>query len=201
LILAILLVGVCAGLALAQPTIHGPISGTIGPGTYIVDGNLTVNAGASATIAPGTSLLFSGHYSLKVYGTLTAVGTQADSILFVRQSMTPTCEWSGLRFMAGATPNSVVSYALFEGARYQVWPDYNGGAIYSTVAVNINHCYIQNCYSSSGGAMYLTAAPATISDCIIINCSAGNGGGIYLYSAHNTTISNTAVARNSATST
>lgn len=204
-ILAILLVGVCTGMAMAQPTIHGPQSGILGPGTYLVDGNLTVEAGNSLTVVPGTTLLFAGHFSFKIYGTLNAVGTENDSILFVRQRPNSNCEWSGLRFMAGATANSVVSYALFDGARYQVWPDYYGGAISTNVPVAISHCSILNCYASSGGGLYINnvnSGTVTLTNCIIMNNSAGNGGAIYIYNCSATVVvSNNAIARNSSTST
>jgi hypothetical protein len=192
-------------MALAQPTIQGSLSGSLGPGAYIVAGNCTVDAGATLTVAPGTTFLFAGHYNLKVTGTLNAVGTAADSILFVRQFQTAACEWSGLRFMAGAMANSVVSYALFEGARYQVWPDYYGGALFIGAPVNITHCYIDNCYSSSGGGAYIAnvnSGTVNISDCIIMNCSAGNGGGLYVYFSNAVVnIINCAIARNTSTST
>jgi len=203
--LAILLAAICASMALAQPTIQGSLSGNLGPGAYIVVGNCTVDAGATLTVAPGTTFLFSGHFSFKVNGTLNASGTAADSILFVRQSATPECEWGGLRFMAGAPSNSVVSYALFEGARYQVWPDYNGGAIFIGTPATINHCYITNCYSASGGGIYIgnvASGTVTVSDCIIMNNSAGNGGGLYVYYSNAmVNILNCAIARNSSTST
>jgi len=204
-ILVIVLATICASMALAQPTIQGSLSGNLGPGSYIVVGNCTVDAGATLTVAPGTTFLFSGHYSLKVSGTLNAVGTAADSILFVRQFQTSACEWSGLRFMAGATANSVVSYALFEGARYQVWPDYYGGALFIGVPVNISHYYIRNCYASSGGGIYIAnvnSGTVNITDGYIMNCSAGNGGGLYVYYSNAVVnITNSAIARNTSTST
>jgi hypothetical protein len=203
--LAILLVAIWASVVLSQPTIQGRLSGNLGPGAYVVIGNCSVDAGATLTVAPGTTFQFSGHFSIKVYGTLNAVGTAADSILFVRQSVTPDCEWSGLRFMAGAPANSVVSYALFEGARYQVWPDYYGGALFIGAPVTISHCYVNNCYSASGGGIYIASVNSgtvNITDCIIMNCSAGNGGGLYVYYSNATVnILNSFIARNSSTST
>ena len=204
-ILAILLVVICASMALAQPNIQGSLSGNLGPGAYLVVGNCTVDAGATLTVAPGTTFLFSGQFSFKVNGTLNAVGTATDSILFVRRSATPTCEWGGLRFMAGAPSNSVVSYAYFEGARYQTWPDYNGGAIFIGTPVTINHCYITNCYSASGGGIYIgnvASGTVTVSDCMILNSTAGNGGGLYIYYSNAVVnILNCAIARNTSTST
>lgn len=189
-------------LTSAQPTISGSLSGTLGPGTYIVVGNCTVNAGNTLTVQPGTTFLFSGHYSWKIYGTLNAVGTEQDSIQFIRQYTTTACEWSGVRFMTGSSASSVLSYAYLEGARYHVWPDYNGGAIYvEYVGVTISHCYLKNNYASSGGGMYVENAPVQVSGCIFLNNSAGNGGGIYINNSTGALVSNSIFAKNSSTST
>jgi len=198
----LLLIGLGAGTVLAQPTIQGAQSGTLGPGTFIVVGNLTVNRNTSLTIAPGTTLLFSGHFNFKIYGTLNAVGTASDSILFVRQRLNSNCEWGGLRFVPGASAISIVSYALFEGGRYQVWPDANGGAIYAEgVGVTISHCWFTNNYSASGGALYFNNAPVTFTNNVVFNNSAGNGGGLYVYNCTGVNVSNNFFAKNSSTST
>jgi len=198
LVMAALLVAA----AVAQPTLQGALSGTLGPGTYNVVGNCTVNAGAVLTIQPGTRLQFTGHFSLKVYGTLMAVGTAQDSIEFVRQYPNTTCEWGGIRFQSGASATSTVSYCLIEGARFQVYPDYNGGGLYTqNVGFTLSHSKIANCYSSSGGGIYVHAAPVTISDCIFLSNEAGNGGGIYLYNCNGAQVRNTILAKNSSTST
>ena len=43
-------------LASAQPTIHGDLSGTLGPGTYIVDGDCQVPVGQQLEIQAQTIL-------------------------------------------------------------------------------------------------------------------------------------------------
>ncbi len=186
----------------AQPTIQGSLSGSLGPGTYIVIGNCTVNTGNTLSIQPGTTFLFAGHYSFKIYGTLSAVGTASDSIVFTRQNPSSTYEWSGIRFMSGAPNNSVLSYCKLEYGKYQVWPDYNGGAICTqNVTINVNHSLIANNYSSAGGGIYASGAAVNLSDCIFYSNSAGNGGGIYLLNCNNSTVTNCLFAKNSATST
>ncbi len=202
LILTILLAAALPLAALAQPTVHGSLSGTLGPGVYIVDGQCTIDAGNTLTIQPGTTFLFSGHYSFKVYGTLNAVGTESDSIVFKRQNPTSACEWSGILFQQGSSPNSALSYCYLEYAKYHVWPDYNGGGIYiKSVGVTISHCWIADCYASSGGGIYIDGAPATITDCVVINNSAGSGGGIFAYNSQNVAINNCVIGKNSSSST
>lgn len=202
-LLAILLsVALCNFVAIAQPSINGSLSGTLGPGTYIVNGNCTVDAGNSLTIEPGTTFLFSGHFYLKVYGTLTAVGTEQDNIVFKRQNPNTTCEWSGIRFMSGSSSRSIVSYAHLEYAKYQVWPDYNGGAFYiEQDGVTITNCWINDNYASSGGGIYVNAATPNISDCVFFGNTAGNGGGLYLYNSSGVVVENCIFAKNKSTST
>ncbi|MBU0519641.1 right-handed parallel beta-helix repeat-containing protein [bacterium] len=188
--------------AIAQD-ISGSLSGTLGPGTYNVVGNCQVDAGQSLTIEPGTTFLFTGHYALKVFGTLHAVGTEADSIVFKRQQATSTCEWSGIRFMVGCSPNSILSYARLEWAKYHTYPDYNGGAVYiEEDGITISHCYIKNNYASSGGGMYINnVMSATITDCIFLANEAGNGGGMYINNSQYVTVDNSIIAKNKSTST
>lgn len=182
--------------------ISGSLSGTLGPGTYTVIGNCTVNAGNTLTIQPGTTFLFAGHYSFKIYGTLLAQGTEADSIVFKRQSASSTYEWSGIRFMMGSSPNSILSYCYMEYAKYHLYPDYNGGAVYiEEDGVTVEHCFMKDNYASAGGGMYINGASATISDCIFFGNEAGNGGGMYVYNSQNVHVSNSIFAKNKSTST
>ena len=203
LLLAILLsVALCNLVAIAQPSINGRLSGTLGPGTYIVNGNCTVDAGTSLTIEAGTTFLFSGHFSLKVYGTLTAVGTEQDSIVFMRQNPDYSCEWSGIHFMIGCSPSSIVSYAHVEYAKYQTWPDYNGGAFYiEEDGVTISNCTISNNKSTAGGGLYVNEATPNISGCTFYANEAGNGGGMYIYNSTDVQVDNCKFFLNSSTST
>ncbi len=202
ILLLLLLVMLGPGVACAQTYIHGSLSGTLGPGTYIVDGMCTVAAGNTLTIQPGTSFLFAGHYSIKVYGQMTAIGTEQDSIKFVRQNPTADHDWSGIRFFSGSSPNSSLSYCLIDHSAWQNWPDTNGGGVYVYgVGITISHCKITNCMSSAGGGMYVASAGVTVDNCIFFNNTAGNGGGIYVYSCNGTNVQNCIFAKNSATST
>lgn len=189
-------------VANAQPTLSGSLSGTLGPGSYIVVGNCTVDSGNTLTIQSGTTLLFSGHYSFKIYGELTAVGTEQDSIVFVSQFPGWEYEWSGIRFMSGSSRNSILSYAYMENAKYHVWPEYNGGAVYVEAnGITVTHCWIKNNYASAGGGIYVESASMTVSDCIIFGNEAGNGGGMYINNSNGVTVNNSIFAKNSSTST
>ncbi len=191
----------CVLTANAQPTLSGSISGTLGPGTYIVTGNCTVDAGNSLVIEPGTTFLFSGHYHIKVFGSMTAEGTEQDSIIFTRQNPTSADEWAGIRYMNGSS-NCTLSYAYIEYAKNHVYPDYKGGAVYiEEDGVCITNCWMKNNYNSYGGGIYVLGATVNISDCVFFGNSAGNGGGVYLYNSPDCNVKNSIFAKNSSTST
>jgi len=197
---AVCLVPLCAT---AQPTIHGSLSGSLGPGIFIVDGNCQVNAGATLTIQPGTTFKFCGHYYFTVYGQLNANGTAQDSILFVRQFPNETCKHGGIRFVSGSSPSSSLSYCLIDNARNYTYPNYDGGGIYvQNVGVTISHCRLSNSFASSGGGLYATGAGGlTVTDCIFFGNEAGNGGGLYLNNCSNAVVQHSVFGKNTSTST
>jgi len=193
--IALLLV-VCLGLcplALAQPQISGPLSGTMGPGTYLVVGNCTVNGGQILILLPGTTFLFAGHYDLVVntYGRLHAIGTAEDFIVFTRQNPDTACDWGGIRFPYGSYADTL-SYCRFEYATYHPTPNVNGGALFiQTAGMKVTHCTFANNAAQDGGGIYVNTSSGTISDCAFINNSASqNGGGLNLMWSSNITVSN-----------
>ena len=62
--------------------LNGGLSGTIEVATYRITGDLTIADGETAYIHAGTEFLFDGQYDFYVYGTLKAIGTESDSIIF-----------------------------------------------------------------------------------------------------------------------
>ena len=69
---------------------------TVANGPYIVNGRIDVQAGATLTIEPGTTIQFAGG-SLNVSGTLVAQGTSDLPIWFVRQPGSNGF-WQGIQF-------------------------------------------------------------------------------------------------------
>ena len=64
-------------------TLSGNVSGTLKPGAvYVVSNSVTVASGTMLTIPPGTILKFANGCSLAVNGTLNAIGTRAQPIVF-----------------------------------------------------------------------------------------------------------------------
>ena len=63
--------------------LSGNLSGIIEAATYRITGDLTINDGDTAYIHAGAQFLFDGQYNFNIYGTLKAIGTESDSIIFV----------------------------------------------------------------------------------------------------------------------
>jgi hypothetical protein len=192
----------------AQPQISGPQAGNLGPGTYIVVGDIQVQPGRILTIAPGTTFLHNGHWYWYIYGQLIANGTESDSIKFIRQQEVAENRWGGIRFMLNALPGTlsycVIDYALISSAQPST---FLGAGIFSDgVALTISHSRISHCDGYwGGGGMYIRNTNAfTASNCTIVDnnaTSGSNGGGFYLYNVVGGAISYCMIARNGATGT
>jgi len=194
--------------AFAQPQISGPQSGTLGPGTYLVVGDIQVRPGTTLTIVPGTTFLHNGHWFWWIYGQFTADGTETDSIQFTWQQAVPEHRWGGLRFMAGASAG-IVDYCVIEHAVIASGTPstQKGGGIFSDgIPLTVTHSRISNndAYWGGGGMYIQNAANLLVDHCVIAENTAtlgANGGGIYLYYCTGATISYNVIARNSATGT
>jgi hypothetical protein len=171
-------VGVLAALAGATD-VSGPVSGewTAVGNPYNVVGDIYVSTGQALMIQPGVEIIFQGHYSLKIYGTLQAVGTASDSITFTAADTSQG--WKGVRFEYAGNP-SLLSYCILEyGNPTQQHPDGRGGAIYCWYSNPIiSHCSIRNNHALDGGGISCYFSSPTISDCDIMYNTAGQGGGI-----------------------
>ena len=99
-------------LSLGQ--LSGSLSDTLGPGSYNVVDTITVDAGDSLLILPGTTFLFDGPYPFTIFGTLVAEGTQSDSIVFTADTVANPLRWRGLRFYYSGSSGSRLSYCLIE---------------------------------------------------------------------------------------
>lgn len=201
-ILLCLLVAVSTQV-LAQPHLSGNLSGTLGPGSYIVNGNCTVQAGATLTIAAGTTFLHSGAFNWSIYGLMTANGTQIDSIKWVRQSPSSS-NWGGLRFLSGASSSCLINYGVVEYCT-QAGSTVGGGIFTQSVPITVTNTRISNCTTAGGGGgIYANSANIVVDHCLIVsnNCpSGGNGGGIYLLNCSAPRISGSVIAYNTDTGT
>jgi hypothetical protein len=98
-----------SGTAMAQ-NISGPLSGSLGPGTYYVVGDISVQINDSLLIEAGTTLLLNGDYAFSVFGHLHGTGTEVDSIIF--NVNTGTSYWDGIHFINAPSSSSILEYCL-----------------------------------------------------------------------------------------
>ena len=187
-------------LASAQPTIHGQLSGTLGPGEFIVDGNCEVLPGEQLTILPGTTLLHSGYYTWTVRGELQATGLGDDHILFTRQLPIEEHKWGGIEFFYNASEQSILEWCMIEHVDNVGNPNLSGGGIIARVPLTIRSCTIVNCEANQGGGIYANGAHGLlIEKCTIANCTASSyyGGGIFCITSMNPEIRDCVIENNS----
>ncbi len=127
------LLKICCSIAgiMAVTTGHAqtPVSGVINTNTsftlanspYVVTGNLLVAQGVTLTIDPGVVMRFQDEKLLRIDGTLRAIGTPSDPILFMRD-FNNQAGWGGFRFSPIAVDydtltgtGSVLAYAKIAG--------------------------------------------------------------------------------------
>ncbi|MCK5788878.1 MAG: hypothetical protein KAH32_07755, partial [Chlamydiia bacterium] len=80
---------------------------------HIVTGNVTINSGVTLTIEAGCEIKFDYAKNFTIYGTLTALGTSGNGIIFTRNG---SVEWYGLLFWSGS--NGSLEYCTVEYATY-----------------------------------------------------------------------------------
>jgi hypothetical protein len=197
-----------AGLTYAQPQLSGPQSGTLGPGDYLVVGNIRVMSAETLTIVPGTNFMHNGNWSWEIYGQLNAEGTESDSITFVRQNQVSEHRWGSLRFMEGSSDASTLDYCVIDNCNIPSSAPITklGGGIYTNGAdITVTNTRVSNCDAYwHGGGIYASAADITVDHCLIVDNEAtlgANGGGIYLMGCENASITHSEIARNHASGT
>jgi hypothetical protein len=189
--------GLIVTQVLSQPHISGDLSGILGPGTYIVDGNCQVLDGDSLNILPGTEFQHTGNYNWMIYGQLTAEGDENDSIKFIPLSPEPAYYWGGIRFVPTYPVQNSLDYCVIDGAHnYAVSP---GAGIYvERNTTSIRNSRISNCdaYFKGGGIYAYRSSMLLIESCLIENCESNYGGGIQLNLCSGAEIRNCTIINN-----
>jgi parallel beta-helix repeat protein len=198
-----LYIGLTALSANAQEYIHGQLSGTLGPGTYIVDGDIQVIEGDVLTINPGTTLQHAGHFTWLIQGEFNVMGTSEDIVRFTRQQPIENHLWGGIRFDNSLSPNSELQWCVLEACFNIVYPEYRGGAIFiDSTSVRISNCAILNCVATEGGGIFARYTNSLIVDnCLFSNNISEDGGGIFLYECDGVQITKCIFNGNTSTST
>jgi len=189
-----------AASSVAQTEISGPQSGTLGPGTYLVTAEISVQEGDSLTIMPGTTFLHSGNHRWIISGKFTAEGTEADSIVFVPQDTLEIHMWGGLRFQTDA-PVATLDYCVID---HCYMSDYNGPSasvsVYGSQGITITHCRISNAACNNDhGAICALNTTVLIDNCLLRDNTAVNhpkGMGVFLDNCTDSEILHTIISGN-----
>lgn len=146
--------------------LSGNVSGRweVADSPIIIDGETTVETGTNLTIEPGVVVRVTGPFNLVVNGTLTAVGTKEQPILFSRATVGQDSRWGGIMFV-GADSSSTLEHCTIE---YAGSSDVDG-------------------LDQLGGGIHINGCSPTIRYCTIRNNlntnehGNGSGGGIFIY--------------------
>jgi parallel beta-helix repeat protein/predicted outer membrane repeat protein len=173
--------------------------------TLFVDGNIIVPLGETLEIMPGNGnvdVIFTGPFSITVYGRLLLTGNETDSITMYAENA--ETGWEGIRFIntsGNNQGNSEIHFCLLKDGKSSPETYRSGGAIQADYSSNliITNCIFLNNEATNGGAIYLDFSSPSISDCeISFNTASESGGGIYLGYDCNPTLSNLNIHHNSA---
>ena len=188
LITAILLITM-SGL-IAQTNVSGPIlsdvTWAIAGSPYIVTGDVYVNSGIVLTIEAGVEVKFDDDKFLQVNGTLIAMGTGDNQIIFTNNQS----NWGYIFFSDSSTDasydyngdyidGSILEYCIIENAG-NLSISNNGALRINKAQPFINYCTIQN-NSASGIYAWNLTANLKIENSVFQNNTGLSGAGIYAY--------------------
>ena len=132
---------------------------------YIVNANLLVEEGAELTVDPGVIVQFTGNYYIKVNGTISAVGTKSEPIIFV-QSGDNLSNWAGISIDSTTGLNVVDTYTYVSGNRLK-----NCMVIGASTPLTLNSAaYVDSC-TFTGNSSRINVR----SDSLLINNVIDNG--------------------------
>ncbi len=157
--------------------ISGSISGSLDDPTYLVMDDIWIDEGESLVIAPGTILFFMGDTTpcgFDVYGYLSAVGNENDSIKF--KPGTIIHNWDGITFHENSSNLCTLSYCL-------IYKSDSHGISCDSASIFISNSVITNCNTTTqyGGGIHLAYSNTNIAYCTVFENSAYRGGGIYIH--------------------
>ncbi len=204
IILAVVSIFLCQGLA----KLHGvtEVSGEITTTTwtkanspYCVIDTVIVLPGHRLTIEPGVDVLFNEKIQLHVEGEIHAIGTEVDSIRFLKRE--PLKRWGGIRISGGNA--NVFEHVRIGDAENSQRPENRGGGLWisdNETQVNISSSEISRNYARFGAGIYIrdNATLTLVNSTVSNNHASGNGGGIYITGDSKATIINCAFYNNDA---
>jgi len=218
--------GISVSLSLtgaAGNILTGDLSGTYTSSTYRISRDISIASDDIVTLQSGTTFLFDGEYNFSIYGTLIALGTEQDSIIFDNYG---TEKWRGLTLYE-ESDQSEFRYLRISGAQKDLGggirlassspnfkhvtisgnssSSYGGGIYMSASNPNLEHVSISenytlnpgNGYVPPGGGIVLDQSNPTLNQVIITQNTAMMGAGIYFINCNNSTLNNVTISGNS----
>ncbi|MDP8285109.1 MAG: hypothetical protein RAP03_00465, partial [Candidatus Electryonea clarkiae] len=181
----------------SQVEIEGSLAGTLETNTYFVTGDISVDAGDSLYLEPGSNFLFQGAFDFTINGALYADGDEADTISFGPNEMVPT--WYGILFTNSASDFSVMEYCKIYGSS-------DHGLHCNNSSPTFNHCLIYDNDTEDtgvgthwrGGGVYAQSSGMTLRNCTIRDNTSRRGAGVYAWRTPAPTIINCLITGNSA---
>ncbi len=201
-----------------SPTkLFGPLNRHLTKNVYRVIADCWVPADSTLIIDPGCVIKFDSLYGIHVQGTLTAIGTASDSIVFTSNRDNPAAgDWKNIYFDGLTSHRSQMQYAKVKFASWYLPAQTAGaGAIaLNGVSVKLNDITIQDCFNN--GLDLINGCGDTISNVTIerfglygISCNLnintvfrhvkirnGLGTGINIVSNSNPNLNNVLIADN-----
>ncbi len=148
----------------------GTINGTASwlPGLdWLLIGGVFVGTGGTLDIAPGTRVKAGAGVRLDVSGTLTALGTSANPIVFTTSAASPVPgSWQCLYFRPGSSASRLAHATISYGGS-----GYSGSVMIDNSAVEFERVTITNSSKAGVWIASSTAAVATFRNCVLVGNS------------------------------
>lgn len=144
---------------------------------YIIDQNTLVMEGVTLTVEPGTVLRFRDSVRMQINGTIRAIGTESDSIVFTRAAGSSS-GWGGLHFHDLSEDYNELtdqgSRLSYVQIKHTISVTVSNSPTYVLMVKNaspmIEHCEI-SCYE---GPIFFFVSGATMRDCSIHDSKTAN---------------------------
>lgn len=161
-------------LTFAQTYVTGGIytntTWTIAGSPYVVSDSLTLFQGVTLVINPGVTVKFNDNIQFEVRGTLNAIGTTVDSVVFTSSSTTPhKNSWDGIYFHTALGASIHLAYCKLEYARMPIRIGFSSNPLTST----ITNSTFQNNSTCIGG--YTSQNFLTVDKCVFKKNTYGIG--------------------------